>query len=315
MNMKSILLGTAAGLMVASAASAADLPGEAVPAAVDYVKVCDAFGTGFFYIPGTETCLDISGEVKVSTKYLDLAGTWTTKASANASFDARTATELGTLRSFFKIKTDDGGDVVADAAFIQLSYLVVGRTGSVFNGDTLYGEFDGNQGWGFFKDDGLVAQIIVDDLGGGFYVKAGLEEPGVWTVTNPDDVLIAGAVGVAGQPWGGVDLSIAYDTGIDEFQIKGTADLAFDPVKARLFAAYDSTGADEFLIGAAVGYDAGAADPYAGLSYAVNADTLRFNAGLDYAIVDGLTATAEIKYDVNPGADDLGFYAALKRTW
>ena len=56
MNMK-MLLGTAAGLMVASGAYAADLPGEAAPAAVDYVKVCDAYGAGFFYIPGTETCL------------------------------------------------------------------------------------------------------------------------------------------------------------------------------------------------------------------------------------------------------------------
>ena len=62
MNMKT-LLGTAAGLMVATGAYAADLPGEAAPVAVDYVKVCDAYGAGFFYIPGTETCLDISGRV------------------------------------------------------------------------------------------------------------------------------------------------------------------------------------------------------------------------------------------------------------
>ena len=63
MNVKSILLGTAAAL-VASGAYAADLPGEAAPAAVDYVKVCDAFGAGFFYIPGTDTCLDISGRFR-----------------------------------------------------------------------------------------------------------------------------------------------------------------------------------------------------------------------------------------------------------
>ena len=68
MNMKT-LLGTAAGLMVASGAYAADLPGEAAPAAVDYVKVCDAYGAGFFYIPGTETCLQMSGRVRARIAY------------------------------------------------------------------------------------------------------------------------------------------------------------------------------------------------------------------------------------------------------
>jgi hypothetical protein len=24
---------------------------------VEYVRVCDAYGTGYFYIPGTETCV------------------------------------------------------------------------------------------------------------------------------------------------------------------------------------------------------------------------------------------------------------------
>ena len=28
---------------------------------VDYVRVCDAYGSGYFYIPGTETCLAIGG--------------------------------------------------------------------------------------------------------------------------------------------------------------------------------------------------------------------------------------------------------------
>ncbi|WP_206064828.1 porin [Nitratireductor mangrovi] len=32
--------------------------------AVDYVRVCDAFGTGFYYIPGTETCLRIGGRIR-----------------------------------------------------------------------------------------------------------------------------------------------------------------------------------------------------------------------------------------------------------
>lgn len=33
---------------------------------VEYVKVCDAFGSGFYYIPGTDTCLRIGGRVRSS---------------------------------------------------------------------------------------------------------------------------------------------------------------------------------------------------------------------------------------------------------
>jgi len=38
------------------------LSGEACQP-VEYVRICDAFGTGFYYIPGTETCLQIGGRV------------------------------------------------------------------------------------------------------------------------------------------------------------------------------------------------------------------------------------------------------------
>lgn len=59
MNIKSILLGASAAALAATGAQAADLP--VAPEPVDYVRVCDAFGTGFFYLPGTETCLKIGG--------------------------------------------------------------------------------------------------------------------------------------------------------------------------------------------------------------------------------------------------------------
>ena len=58
---KSLLLGSAAALVAVTGAQAADLP---VVEPVDYVKVCDAFGSGFHYIPGTETCLKFSGRVR-----------------------------------------------------------------------------------------------------------------------------------------------------------------------------------------------------------------------------------------------------------
>ena len=61
MNIKSLILGSAAALVAGGAAQAADLP---VAEPVDYVKVCDAYGAGYFFIPGTDTCLKISGKVE-----------------------------------------------------------------------------------------------------------------------------------------------------------------------------------------------------------------------------------------------------------
>ncbi|MEZ5841311.1 MAG: porin [Hyphomicrobiales bacterium] len=60
MHIKSLILGSAAVLATVTGATAADLP-AAEP--VEYVRVCDTFGTGYFCIPGTETCLRIGGNV------------------------------------------------------------------------------------------------------------------------------------------------------------------------------------------------------------------------------------------------------------
>ncbi|MDE2362239.1 MAG: porin [Hyphomicrobiales bacterium] len=59
---KSLLLGSAAVLATVAGAQAADLPTRKA-APVQYVKICDAYGAGFFYIPGTDTCLRVGGLV------------------------------------------------------------------------------------------------------------------------------------------------------------------------------------------------------------------------------------------------------------
>ncbi|MCC7347256.1 MAG: porin, partial [Variibacter sp.] len=56
---KGLLLGTAAGIVAVSGAQAADLPVKA--RAVEYVKVCSIYGAGFYYIPGTDTCIKLGG--------------------------------------------------------------------------------------------------------------------------------------------------------------------------------------------------------------------------------------------------------------
>ena len=70
MKYKTLLLGTAAVFAVATGARAADL---AVAESVEYVKVCDAYGEGFFYIPGSDTCLKISGTMDVWAQWDSVA--------------------------------------------------------------------------------------------------------------------------------------------------------------------------------------------------------------------------------------------------
>jgi hypothetical protein len=112
--MKGLLLFSAASL-AASAASAADLPVKAK--AVEYVKVCSLYGAGFWYIPGTDTCIRIGGAVRVDTAFngntfdapLWQGGAggskaygkdwYATRARFNLTEDTRTATEYGVLRT------------------------------------------------------------------------------------------------------------------------------------------------------------------------------------------------------------------------
>src|ERR1700693_3103335 len=60
---KSLFLGSAAGVVAMGGAQAADLPVKAK--AVEYVKICSLYGAGFYYIPGTDTCIRIGGAIRL----------------------------------------------------------------------------------------------------------------------------------------------------------------------------------------------------------------------------------------------------------
>ena len=71
-SVKTFFLGTAAGLVAVAGAQvcgaqAADMPVKAKP--VQYVKVCSLYGDGFYYIPGTDTCLKMGGYLRVQAEY------------------------------------------------------------------------------------------------------------------------------------------------------------------------------------------------------------------------------------------------------
>ena len=64
---RTLILGSAAGLMAMSGAQAADLPVKAK--AVEYVRICSLYGAGFFYIPGTDTCIKIGGYLRADVTF------------------------------------------------------------------------------------------------------------------------------------------------------------------------------------------------------------------------------------------------------
>jgi hypothetical protein len=187
---KRMLLGSAAAMAVVGGAQAADLP---LAEPVEYVKVCNTYGEGFFYIPGTDTCLEISGYVRAEYRADDGNnlgnddGTTTSSffARAQIQFDARTETEYGTLRSYaaLRIQRTDTNDVARiPHAFVQFAGLTAGRTTSFFdfyaNGN-IFGAVAGSD-----IETNLIAYTAT--FGTGFSATLALEDAGERNFSNFD---------------------------------------------------------------------------------------------------------------------------------
>ena len=95
---KSLLLGSAAGFIAVTGAQAADLPTRKA-APVDYVRICSVYGPGFFYIPGTDTCLKIGGKAELDLEWDEPRAhadpSYGTNVLGRVNLDARTATDWG----------------------------------------------------------------------------------------------------------------------------------------------------------------------------------------------------------------------------
>jgi hypothetical protein len=157
---KSLLLGTAAGFVAVAGAQAADMPVKAKP--VLYVKICSLYGDGFYYIPGTDTCIKMGGYLRVQAEYYgggggiilgsgaaqgaqarqtrDFTNDVNYRTRAAISWDVRQQTEYGTLRTYIRtgiqITTPvdtENGNVFWDRAFMQFAGFTVGKTQSFFD--------------------------------------------------------------------------------------------------------------------------------------------------------------------------------------
>ncbi len=111
-----VLLSSAASLCAVVNAEAADLPVKAK--AVEYVRICSLYGAGFWYIPGTDTCIKIGGYLRADTTFNGSSAhgspAWSgdsgqrnryfddfiSRSRMALQIDTRTATEYGVVRTF-----------------------------------------------------------------------------------------------------------------------------------------------------------------------------------------------------------------------
>ncbi len=244
---KSLLLGSAAGLMAVVGAQAADLPSrKAAPA--DYVRICSAYGAGYFFLPGSsDTCLRISGQVRGETyigqRYSRYDDTHGFRARARLNADVRTQTGYGTLRTFIRIELNNqqgtyaipgqgssfagatsrngGGNngtlAQGTLAFVQFAGITAGRFTSFFDyyGNDAFWNFGGIAGT---QGDSVNGLAYTATFGGGFSATLAAE-------SRPDRerglVASAGVPGYAGARWPDIVAALRVQQGWGTAQLMG----------------------------------------------------------------------------------------------
>src|ERR1700682_6003010 len=152
--LKSLLLGTAAGLVAVAAAQAADLENDKAPKSADYVKVCSLYGEGFYQVPGEgDICIRIGATARLDAGFnadgnggpfigngadsrnnrIDTRD-FLFQGRGTVWFDARQMTQYGVLKAYFSGGFDAStGTSTPGSAFWKRGYIgfagaTVGRT-------------------------------------------------------------------------------------------------------------------------------------------------------------------------------------------
>ena len=306
MNIKSLLIGSAAALVAVSGARAADAV-VAEPEAVEYVRVCDAYGAGFFYIPGTETCLKIGGYVRYDIGFGDRNGLDTDgdgdgdafKKFSRFSLQVSTAaeTEMGTLRTFVETRFNYAQGVSSNSlnfAFIELGGLRIGKDESAFTTFTGYAGSVINDGivpYGPF-DTTLISYTFTG--GNGFSAILSLEDDNGEGEGYVPDVVVgakysAGDFGITGV--------VGYDESADEFGGKLRVDATFGAFSVFVMGGY---GTDDSFATSRFKPWGGNYAIWAGASYTVN-DKIGLNMEVDYDEAKNFGIAANVVYTVAPG--------------
>lgn len=273
MKTKTLLLGSAAALLMAGGAQAADL---SIAAPVDYVRVCDAFGVGYWYIPGTDTCLKIGGYVQFDIRFKKdgwynedryywgsspsdyyvedyHSSHWKFITEAGVNFTASSMTEYGLLESYAAFtgaydpwsNYDSGhwlyggpadGNVKLDGAWLRLGHVRMGHFGSVQN-------YAGGFSPGAWDPDHSTNQIELSWAASGFGLMLGIEDPSErWGTELTGMPGLAGAVTFSAGHldvkvtggWSDVDWGSAYG-------ISGVVTANMDQFSVRVGGAWANT--------------------------------------------------------------------------
>jgi len=315
MNIKSLLIGSAAAFAAVSGAQAADAIVAAEPEPMEYVRVCDAFGTGFFYIPGTETCLKIGGYVRFQADFGEKAfgqSDWEAWSRARLEIQAKSDTELGTLTSFTALQIEAGNNSVTSgasgAAYIDEAYIELGgfRIGTFLNwwDSDMAGETEVASTTTRFTS----ARYVYD--GGTFLAGLSLDEiPDSWGTTLHNDFGVSGMVKAT---LGGVTFELlgAYDDAAEEGAVRAWLTADVGPGKFELMGLYAS-GFNNYYDAAewsvAVDYSFAATEKLSitpGFQYLSDTnldlpgkpDQWRVGVTFDYQVVDNLKVKATVNY-------------------
>ncbi len=348
MNIKSLLIGSAALATVSTGAQAADAIVMAEPEPMEYVRICDVYGAGFFYIPGTETCLKIGGYMRYEIQYNTVAAAGLTKlARFQANFDARSDSEVGTIRGYAAVNFDWGfapltgpagayGVTTAiDSAFIQ---VIRPNGGSWLFGREAapYARF---QGFGFFTiNGGYYGFRRTSEISYSYAGSNGFNFIAALTTDGNVNLLPDAEIGIRfDRGWGSVGLMAGYDIDVGTFGAKAWTRVKFgnSGVSGALAVLY-SSGPGAFAIAGpalipAAGGPAVAAPAVSTFSVlaglqarfspkvAANLHAQWFSAGgfdsalnLDFTVARGMNVIPEVRFDT---ANGIGAVVRIQRSF
>ena len=263
MNIKGLLLASAAALSAISTAQAADAIVAAEPEPLEYVRICDAYGAGYFYIPGTETCLKIGGRVRTDLAVYNAykagqdasaRGTYF-KTRAELSVDTATDTEYGALKTdqVFRFESAEGNNTSKLLwANISLGGFLVGKNDSVYstylgyagdvsNDDIIeYGINNTDElnqlTYSYDSGTGLTGVVSIEDSNNG--INAGANGEDSSDHYSPD------AVAGLGYKVGNFGFKVVggYDSIVQEGAIKARVDAKFGAFAPFLMAGWNTDG-------------------------------------------------------------------------
>ncbi|MBB3568506.1 porin [Rhizobium sp. BK491] len=315
MNIKSLLLGSAAALAAVSGAHAADAIVAAEPEPLEYVRICDAYGAGYFFIPGTETCLKIGGKVRTEGKWYDAYdadshnGTlWHTRAELQ--LQTATDTEYGPLKTNTEMRWDwnDGNATSTNLlhASISLGGFTVGKedsqfnvftgyAGDVINDDVVYdGPYELNQiTYNYDAGNGFTAVISVEDSNSG---KGATGANGEDSTNHYLPDVVAG-VGYKAGAWA-FKVVGGYDSIVEEGAIKARVDADFGVFSAFLMGGWNTDGdkLNKYAGAGSEGIGWGDWAVWGGVGVPVN-EKLKWNLQLAYTDSKVFAATTNVKWN------------------